>query len=460
MPSKTHINKRIFFCGFGQSALKESMLQHLQEYKYDFVAHLCIKDYLREFRDTYFTQKEGYRKEQFRGNPDDTLPPADVLEHMRPIELLFLKMLDRTHKSPTPYRRYEYRKRLFLAQLTFVYSILTKHRINQIVFSITPHNPFDFILHHLASYLGIRSQFLFQTRIIDSFILTDSLGKLFDPIDDVKEIDISDHKNFPKHLEAEIILRTENKLPFYMSSKGLTFLQRFYKKQKRIIRIHSYTQFFFGRKPKRIYEKLPKISAPPEDPFIYFPLHYQPEASTSPMGGIYVDQCLTIMTISRALPEGMLMVVKEHPAQRFWQRYPDFYLTLQKEKNIVFAEQTANSHELTQKSFAVATITGTAAWESVFLKKPVFLFGTMFCEKIKGVLKVNSQEEIRKAIEQIKDGNFPLSSENDIRQFLARFNQITLQGVTDEAYFRISRIGREASIKNVTSVLAKIATSP
>lgn len=460
MPEKKIINKRVFFCGFGQSHLREAMLDHLETHQYDFIVHLCIKEYLEELDAVYYTQKEGYRKEEFRGNPDNSLPPAEVLEHMQPVELLFLKMLDRTHKSPTPNRYYEYRKRLYLAQLTFAYSILTGYKIDQVLFSIIPHNPFDFILHNLAHYLGIRSQFFFQTRIIDSFILTSSLNGLFDPIDEVDNIELSDDAKFPEHLEAEILLRTQNKQPFYMSSKGLSLRQRFYNKQKRIIRLHSYTQFFYARKPKRIYKKLPKISAPPKEPFIYFPLHYQPEASTSPMGGVYVDQCLTIMTVSRSLPEGMVVVVKEHPAQRFWQRYPEFYQTLQKEKNIVFAEQTTDSNELTRKSFAVATITGTVAWESVFLKKPVWLFGVMFCEKVKGVLKINSQEDIRTAIRQIQDGTFPLSTDEDIRQFLLRFDQITLSGVTDEAYLRISALGRDACIENISSVLAKIAETP
>ena len=50
-------------------------------------------------------------------------------------------------------------------------------------------------------------------------------------------------------------------------------------------------------------------------PFVYVPLHLQPERSTNPLGGVFDEQYLMVGMISSELPSGWRIYVKEHPSQ-------------------------------------------------------------------------------------------------------------------------------------------------
>ena len=68
-------------------------------------------------------------------------------------------------------------------------------------------------------------------------------------------------------------------------------------------------------------------------PYIYVPLHYQPEMTTSPLGGIFVNQELMLHMISKAIPEDTEIIIKEHPTQWLFMhrgRTRDFYIDLKK----------------------------------------------------------------------------------------------------------------------------------
>ena len=66
-----------------------------------------------------------------------------------------------------------------------------------------------------------------------------------------------------------------------------------------------------------------KVSIDPnlDSRFIYFALHFQPERSTMPEGGIFSDQFKAIKVLSKAVDNQTLIYVKEHPRQI--DLYPD-----------------------------------------------------------------------------------------------------------------------------------------
>ncbi|MEJ6578442.1 MAG: hypothetical protein QNL68_01455, partial [Akkermansiaceae bacterium] len=160
-----------------------------------------------------------------------------------------------------------------------------------------------------------------------------------------------------------------------------------------------------------------------------------------------------ILTIARAIPDDMIVVIKEHPAQFFWQRYPEFYRIMSKQKNVVFANRDLNTHELIEKAFAVATITGTVAWEGVFAQKPVLLFGQIFCEGIRGINHCASCEDVIVAIRLIEEKKIEFATSDNIRDFLLRLKQATYIGITDEGYFRTSSLTKESSIATISQIL-------
>ncbi|WP_354689766.1 hypothetical protein [Lentibacter algarum] len=119
---------------------------------------------------------------------------------------------------------------------------------------------------------------------------------------------------------------------------------------------------------------------------IYFPLHLQPELTTSFMGQAYSDQCLAISTLVAVLKsqdQAFTIYVKENPKQSFDQRQ---FLHLLQSDEVIMIDRTVPSNRLIEECDIVATITGTAGWEAVKSGKPALIFGTTWYENAPGVI--------------------------------------------------------------------------
>ncbi len=93
---------------------------------------------------------------------------------------------------------------------------------------------------------------------------------------------------------------------------------------------------------------------------IYF-LHYQPEATSLPQGGVFVDQELSVAIMARAAKEmGYKLYVKEHFVQPYRNR--TFYETYIRSKIIRLIGTDYDSKELVKGSFAALPETGLWCW--------------------------------------------------------------------------------------------------
>lgn len=108
---------------------------------------------------------------------------------------------------------------------------------------------------------------------------------------------------------------------------------------------------------------------------VFYAMHMQPEQSTLAQGIWQVNQIALIENISKALPVGYTLVLKEHPYNRgfrpAWQ-----YQHLHHLYNVRFCD--APSKAIVQRVAAVITISGTIGMESLVLGKPVVLLGGTF----------------------------------------------------------------------------------
>ena len=116
------------------------------------------------------------------------------------------------------------------------------------------------------------------------------------------------------------------------------------------------------------------------DRFVYYPLHMQPEASSQPLGGIYADQELLVRHLLEALPEGVKLVVKEHPQQfsstfMIRARERGFYARMAADDRIVLLHHSVPARDLLQRCLAAVTLTGTTALEALAMGKPCFVMG-------------------------------------------------------------------------------------
>ena len=147
--------------------------------------------------------------------------------------------------------------------------------------------------------------------------------------------------------------------------------------------------------------------------FVYFPLHYQPEASTCVCAQKYEKQLFFIDSLAKSLPADTKLYVKEHYAL-LGHRTPEFYAELNKYPNVKLINPWESSRKLIEASIAVATLTGTAGLEAMLLRKPVFVCGNAVYENAPGIIKVD--DIYNNYLENLENWKQP--SRNDVIKYL------------------------------------------
>ncbi len=111
--------------------------------------------------------------------------------------------------------------------------------------------------------------------------------------------------------------------------------------------------------------------------FFLFPLHFQPEASTSVYATYYCDQLNTIKNISLTLPLPYKLYLKEHPVA-VGTRPRSFYKKLEEIPNVVLISPYEDTEKLIRNSLGVVTLTSTIGMEAALIGKPVYVLGSVF----------------------------------------------------------------------------------
>lgn len=132
--------------------------------------------------------------------------------------------------------------------------------------------------------------------------------------------------------------------------------------------------------------------------FVYMPLHLQPEMTVDTIGGIFRDQLLAVEKIHNVIPSDWFIYVKENPKQLTLARDKYFFKRLAAIPNTVLVDRSVDTYELIEKSQFVATITGTAAWESITGGKPAMIFGHVWFETLPGIIQYHEGLKIENVL--------------------------------------------------------------
>lgn len=116
---------------------------------------------------------------------------------------------------------------------------------------------------------------------------------------------------------------------------------------------------------------------PAGEPYVLFPIHFQPEASTLVLAPMYLDQVTLIENISKSLPAGCRLYVKEHISNR-GRRPLSFYQAIKSIPGVRLLGPQADTWSLIKHAAAIAVITGTMGWEGLIFRRPVITFGQVF----------------------------------------------------------------------------------
>lgn len=169
--------------------------------------------------------------------------------------------------------------------------------------------------------------------------------------------------------------------------------------------------------------------------YIYFPMHFQPEATTLPQAGFYSAQLLIAETLASSIPEDVILYVKEHPA--YWlmkdrnecvseARTKWFYDRMNSLPNVVLLPHDYSSFELLDNCQCVATANGTVGWEALFKGKSVLAFGNYFYNYFDKVYKIKNAEECENAIRTILTEGKHTFNKKDLRVFLKTMEDVIL----------------------------------
>lgn len=164
-----------------------------------------------------------------------------------------------------------------------------------------------------------------------------------------------------------------------------------------------------------------------DQPFVYFPLHFQPEASTGAKGRHFVEQREAIALLAQSLPSGWLLVVKEHPHQyrRLYARENFFWSRIASIPNVIIVNHEVDSRTLTEASEGIVSIShssiATEAW--VAGKRVVFL-GDSHLREAPGISTANSLQGLRK----VWEAPTPSTSLQDIINYLKKVESSTVEG--------------------------------
>lgn len=170
-----------------------------------------------------------------------------------------------------------------------------------------------------------------------------------------------------------------------------------------------------------------------QDIFYLFPLHLQPEASTSVQAMHYSDQAETIRQTAFLLPFPAKLYVKEN-ASAVGTKPAPFYRKIQNIPNAVLIDPTELTPELIRRCRGVITLTGTVGMEAAMAGKPAYALGDVFYEyhplcRTPGSFK-ELGEQIRKDYERgVQTGDL---QEQNIR-FLVSYLRATIPGVVAAA---------------------------
>jgi hypothetical protein len=375
-----------------------------------------------------------------------TPPSLADLHNQRELESLVLTMMNKRYdQSPT-----DERKQIYFDMLAYWREVLEVSKPEAVIFTTVPHSVYDYILYSLASTLGLRTLMFEDSWVAGRLIWFKDYRKGSEEFARKLELNSRAEVNVDDlHIELQKYYRSQTGQspikPAYMVAQeskgtGLALLRhRIRAATKAVISgqlpslAFSYMKRTFGENLRKEYSKL-VVTPDLKTKFVYFPLGFQPERTTSPQGGDYCDQILVAQTLAAALPSDWKIYIKEHPSQ-WWlrtktsyssSRYKGYYKRLAQISNVYLVPIDTSSHELIARAQTVATVTGTAGWEALFRFKKPLIFGFPWYLPVPHMFKVKGVDDCKKAFAELERS--PYISEIDLLRVLKSFEESSMAG--------------------------------
>jgi hypothetical protein len=406
------------------------------------------------------------------GLDDSNFEPLDqeLLIKFSETEAEILTMMEKKFESWGVNQRRDF----YFDLMRYWKGVFDQFKPDAVIFSDVPHEVYSFVIYALAKYLGVKTVMfenifdygrlmLFNDYKFGNKILAKESENGFS-----KNYHLGDLSEYTrKYYEKQISGKDE--IPVYVDvynkeHSGLRKFVRISKATWPFVKDGSIferaTKYFFKLFKSNVIKEYKKFETIPDfnKKFIYIALHFQPERTTSPQGGYFVDQLLMIKTLSSALPKDWLLYVKEHPSQ--WKphssnytgyRYPGYYAEIAKLKNAKIIPVTTDNYKLIKNSEVVSTITGIPGWEAVLRGKPAFIFGYSWFMHAPGVFRVRGVRDCREAIKKIENG-YKVDKQKMLN-YIALLDRVSFEGFNDNYGRQVSKIKDEENAMNILEAI-------
>jgi len=446
-----------------------------------------------------------YWEDAWHGNgyPDNLeleTPDQLLLEKYPAFELIALQMMDRLDPDRHSFSLLE-RRRFFRYLLSSAYAIIKQYQINLVISPSVPHRIHDYVLYAVCKNEGI-------PFIMFQYVPFKSHSYIIDDIDyipsEIRSFNLNS-ESLETELKAEIKAKVEELTsaadyiaPDYMIKQNIARAKRngFTGKIKQLRELKN-KLFYRSTKPAKIklrnssirtqylsnwdntivyikrelaLQRLYKnyhlwVANRPvrERPYVLLALHYQPEETTSPSGGIYTDQALIVELLHNALDPEIDIIIKEHKSQfnNFGTfkgergRLPEDYRHIAGiSERVRFVSENENPYKLIDNAMVIATVTGTIGYESALRGTPALIFGRAWFEGMPRTHRVTS-------VKRLKEKWTTIVSEKsaDLTSAITAYHKNLQSFLIFASHYREtnskSLVNTEISVNNIIEGLAK-----
>ena len=167
-----------------------------------------------------------------------------------------------------------------------------------------------------------------------------------------------------------------------------------------------------------------------KEPYVFFPLHFQPETSTSIKGRHFYTLREAVAFVASALPPSWRLVVKEHPHQfrRLLKRVPGFYSQIAAIPNVTLVSHHHVNDTLISGAQAVVCVSHSSITAHAALTgKPVISLGDSHLRELPNYFCVRSTSDLHSAIQEISTG-LPSLQNQDVERFIHSLEIATFEG--------------------------------
>ena len=191
-----------------------------------------------------------------------------------------------------------------------------------------------------------------------------------------------------------------------------------------------------------------------EDDIVFFPIQYQPEASTYVMSPFFRDQFAVVRNLCFSLPPRYTLLVKEHPRHIEAQRRSlEFYRgMLARLPNLKFVDPDTDSHEIIRNAKAVVVLSSTVGWEAFLYEVPVIQLGVSEYSYFDGIHQVSSFVELRDRLGTLIEAGAP--DHEDVLRAVAAMFRGTSPGLISEPAWDPS-VTEPENVRDVAAALRR-----